>query len=95
MLNDEIKNKINLNNDFDLSLKNFIANGKVDKDDFSLKKFISEIDNIENDQEMQVMDIQKESKKSQNQNSNRRFGTKVKFSERFKDDDDDDNEDEE
>ena len=77
---------MDLKNDLDSSLKNFIANGKVDNDNFSLKKFINEIDKIENDQEMQVMDIQHESNENENESTNRRFRTKMKFSERFKDD---------
>lgn len=87
MLIEEIKNKIDLKNYFDSPLNNFIANGKVDNDNFSLKKFINQIENIENDQEMQVMDIQDESKEKENANyNNRGFRTKMKFSERFKDD---------
>lgn len=87
MLIDEIKNKTNLNENLGSSLTNFIANGQVDNDNFSLKKFINEIDKIENDRQTQVMEIPDESKEKENTTSSRRFGTKMKFSERFKDDD--------
>jgi len=86
VLIEEINNKIDLNNNVDSSLKTFIANGQVDNDNFSLKKFINEIDNIERDHEIMDMDIQNESKDMDNDNSNRRFRTKTKFWERFKDD---------
>lgn len=86
MLIEEINNKIDLKNDVDSSLKSFIANGQVDNDNFSLKKFINEIDKIENDSEIQEIEIQKETKNYKFETSSQRFRTKKKFSEKFKDD---------
>lgn len=83
VLIEEIRNKIHLNNNVESSLNTFIANGQVENEYFSLNKFITEIGTIEKDSEIHEIDLKNESSDKDKEKTVRKFGTKIKHSERL------------